>query len=144
MLVAAFSRHFLKFVFARVCPNQHLRVVRAWHFHSNARASFFVKPYFFRRFGPILLPELILRRTRPPIELVGLSSSPKGWQSFPELFLAALLEGIARTSGCLQNLQFLSRPSSLSLVTFALYDNFFCCVFIRHIVRGSSLLLAHC
>ena len=33
----------LYFFFARIHQNQHLRVARAWHFHCNARASFFVE-----------------------------------------------------------------------------------------------------
>ena len=39
---------------------------------------------------PILLPELILRSRRPPVELVRLSTSPQGVQSIDELFLAGL------------------------------------------------------
>ena len=35
--------NFWNFVCARVYPNQHLKVLRAWHFHINARPSFFVE-----------------------------------------------------------------------------------------------------
>ena len=38
--------------------------------------------------GKIMLPVLILRRVRPPVKLVGLSTSPQGVQSIPTLLLA--------------------------------------------------------
>ena len=41
--------------------------------------------------GPILVPGMVLQSKRPPVELVGLSTSPQGVQSIPELFLAGLV-----------------------------------------------------
>ena len=38
--------------------------------------------------GKIMLPVLILRRIRPPVKLVGLSTSPQGVQSILALLLA--------------------------------------------------------
>ena len=40
----------LNFVCARAYPNQHLKVVRAWHFHVSVRASFFVENMYFQVF----------------------------------------------------------------------------------------------
>ena len=39
----------LNFVCARIYPHQNLRIVCAWHFHINARVSFFVENFFFGR-----------------------------------------------------------------------------------------------
>ena len=110
----------LTFVCARVHPNQHLMVFRARHFHTNARASF-DRPKNISLIGPILLPGLILRSKHPPITLVGLSASPQGVKSIPELFLGGLVWRyclISRFSALSAFLR--SQTNSLSFVAFAL------------------------
>ena len=37
--------------------------------------------------GPSMLPATLLRSKHPPLEFVGLSTSPEGVQNFSELFL---------------------------------------------------------
>ena len=68
--------------------------------------------------GPILLLGLILQSARPPVKLVGLSTSPQG--AFQNCFLLALFEGTAQSSGFCVICNLHSRTSSLSFVTLAL------------------------
>ena len=112
-----------------IYPNQHLRFACAWHFHSNARTSwFFFLKICISLIGPILLPKLILRSNT--VHLQHWSVCPQG-----------MLPHSSAISGrpCLKG--FPDLQDFCVIFNFTQSNKFFICLFIRSHENCLSWLL---